>query len=559
MTERSGGSRPKDLTCFSRLQCDPAPVLLAGLLIVSLGCSGNQRPSPPEATPFDFVVAGASIVDGTGGPSYVADVAVSDGRIAAIGDLSGQPNRRLIEAGGRVLAPGFIDAHSHAAAGLVHEELRDAAALLTQGITTVVVNPDGGGPVDLRTQRDSLERDGIGVHVAQLIGHGSVRAQVMGYEDRAPTAPEMEEMTALVRAGMEQGAFGLSSGTFYVPGSYANPEELVQLASEVGDLQGVYTSHIRDESNYTVGVRAAVQEVIDVARSADLTVVVTHIKALGPPVWGASEDLIRRIEAARAEGLSVFADQYPYEASATQLSAALLPRWAQDGGRAALLERLGRDRDRRRIRAAMVENLERRGGAGRIQFRAVSGAPELEGRRLDAVADERGLHPLDLAIELIEAGPVGIVSFNMRSDDVERFMSQPWTMTCSDGGLVAAGEGVPHPRNVGSFARKIEVYVLERDVLPLEEAVHSMTGLTAEVFGLLQRGELAVGRVADMVLFDPSRVAAHATYSDPHRLSEGFDMVWVQGQLAIDDGRPTGLRAGEVLRREEERRSRELD
>lgn len=452
-----------------------------------------------------------------------------------------------------MLTPGFIDVHSHAAEGLVRDELRDAAPLLAQGVTTVVVNPDGGGPIDLREQRAALEQGGLGVHVAQLIGHGSVRGEVMGFDAEAPSAQQVEEMLALVRAGMEKGAFGLSSGTFYAPGSYAEPRELVLLASEAGRWGGVYTSHIRDESDYTVGVVAAVQEVIDLARDADVTAIVTHIKALGPPVWGASADLVDHIESARGRGIRVFADQYPYDASATQLGAALLPRWAQAGGRAALLDRLDHDDQRQRIRAEMALNLKRRGGAGRIQFRAVPGAPEIEGRRLDSVAVERGLDPLDLAISLIEGGAVGIVSFNMRSDDVERLMAQSWTMTCSDGALVAPGEGVPHPRNVGSFARKIETYVLERGVLDLEQAVHSMTGLPAQVFGLDRRGVVAVGKAADLVLFDPSRVAAKASYTDPHRLSEGFDYVWVAGRLAVDEGSPTGVRAGEVLHRARER------
>lgn len=531
----------------------PARIVCAGLALLSLACAGAPRRSNQPSQPFDFVIRGASIVDGTGEDRRVADVGVRLGRIAAIGDLGQQPAHRVIEAHRRVLAPGFIDVHSHAADGLVRDRLRDARALLAQGITTVVVNPDGGGPVDLVAQRAALEQGGVGVHVAQLIGHGSIRRQVMGYEDAAPSEEQQVQMESLVRTAMTEGAFGLSSGTFYAPGSYAAPDEMVRLARAVSQMAGVYTSHIRDESNYTIGVVAAVQEVIDLAHDADITAVVTHVKALGPPVWGASAEIIARIEGARADGLRVYADQYPYEASATQLGAALLPRWAQVGGRDALLSRLGRADERERIRAAMRSNLERRGGAGRIQFRSAPAAPEVEGLRLDEVAAARGLEPLDLAIRLIEAGPVGIVSFNMNEEDVERLMAQPWVMTCSDGGLVVSGEGVPHPRNVGSFARKIETYVRERGVLSLEQAVYSMSGLPAHVFGLDQRGEVAVGRIADLVLFDPSRVAARADYGHPHALSEGFDWVWVAGRAAIEEGRFTGMRAGVVLHRERER------
>lgn len=368
-------------------------------------------------------------------------------------------------------------------------------------------------------------------------------------EDRLPGHDELEEMKALVRAGMEEGAFGMSSGPFYAPGSYSDTDELTALAKVAAEYGGVYTSHIRDESDYTIGLVAAVQEVITVARAAGLPGVVTHIKALGPPAWGKSAEVIAAIEAARAEGVEVFADQYPYEASSTGLSAALLPRWAQAGGRDSLTARLADPATRTRIREDMEANLARRGGADRLQFRRFRPDPSIEGRTLEDVAAARSLHPLDAALKLIAGGDASVVSFNMNDDDIAAFMIQPWTMTASDGALPEWQVGVPHPRAYGTFPRKLRKYVLEEKTQGLAEALRSMTSLPADVFGLEGRGRLLLGAVADIVVFDLEEVRDLATYTDPHQLSEGMVHVFVNGAAAIRDGAFTGERAGRVLRR----------
>ena len=502
-----------------------------------------------SAQTYDVVIRNGRVIDGTGNPWFRADVAIQGDRIVAVGDFAGARGLREIDATGLYVAPGFIDSHSHAGPGLASAGLSHGRPLLAQGLTTVIINPDGGGSVDLARQRAQLLERGMGVNTAQLVPHGSVRRAILGVEDRAPTSAEMEEMLELVRRGMEEGAFGLSSGTFYVPGSYSEPGEIVQMAKVVAEFGGAYTSHIRDESNYTIGVIAAVDEVIDVARQAGIPGVLTHVKALGPPVWGYGSAIVRRIEAAREEGIEVYSDQYPYPASATGLSAALLPRWAQAGGGDSLRARFDRPETMSRIREAMVENLARRGGADRIQFRRVRADESIEGRLLSDLARERGQHPIDTSVELLRRGSVSIVSYNMHEDDIRVLMVQPWNMTSSDGDLVRWMEGVPHPRSYGAFPRKIRQYVVEQPLVDLPAAIRSMTGLPAQVFRMEDRGTLRAGTHADLVVFDLSLVNDPATFTEPHQLAEGMVHVFVNGQAAISDGEFTDALAGRVLRK----------
>jgi N-acyl-D-amino-acid deacylase len=523
-----------------------APVTRVVLALVALLLLSAARSAAQES--FDILIRSGRLLDGTGNPWYRADVGIRGDRIAAVGRLAGATAATVIDARELYVAPGFIDVHTHAGRGLATPDLAGAEPLLAQGITTAVLNPDGGGPVDLSDQRAQLKAYGIGVNAALLVGHGSVRRTVLGMQDRPPTEGELRRMGELVRTAMVEGAFGLSSGPYYAPGSYASPEELITLARIAAEHGGVYSSHIRDESDYTIGVVAAVDEVIRIAREAQLPSIATHLKALGPSVWGFGPALAARIERARAAGLEVYADQYPYTASATGLDAALLPRWAQAGGRDSLLARLHDPAQHTAIRAAMVENLARRGGADRIQFRSHDADHAIEGRLLSAVAAERGLDPVDAAIDIIRAGGAGIVSFNMDASDVEHLMRQPWMMTSSDGDLVPPGRGVPHPRVYGAFPRKIRVYALDQRVITLADAIRSMTSLPASVFAIPERGLVRAGMIADVVVFDPATIADHATYADPHRLSEGMVYVLVSGTPAIADGQFTGVRAGRVLR-----------
>jgi N-acyl-D-amino-acid deacylase len=506
-----------------------------------------ETATPQGGPPYDLVFRNGRVLDGSGNPWIRADVAIRGDRIVAVGRLGGAAARRSVDVGDRYVAPGFIDVHSHAAEGLVREELRQGQPLLAQGITTIVGNPDGGGPVDLAAQRAELER-GIGVNVALLIGHGSVRRAVMGDANRPPTEDELGRMEDLVRAGMREGAFGLSSGLFYVPGRFATTEEVIALAKVAADAGGLYTSHIRDEGDYSVGVVASVQEVIRIAEQAHLVGIVSHMKALGPDSWGLSAACLARIDRARARGVSVFADQYPYDASSTSLSAALVPGWGRDDTAAGAGREVAPA-----ARSALVErarvNLERRGGATSIVIARYDPDPGLEGLSLADIARNRGRSPEDTVLDLLARADASIVSFNMSEDDIVRIMREPYTMTSSDGGLVKMGEGKPHPRNYGAFARKLAVYVRDRRVIGLEDAVRSMTGLPAAVFGFPDRGAIRPGAAADLVVFDLDAVSDRATYADPHRLAVGMSWVVVNGRVAIEDGAFTTALAGKVIRR----------
>ena len=527
-------------------------LLLFAVAVLGAACSNGP---PPEAEEGPVVLfRDGQILDGTGNPWYQGDVLVVGDRIARVGVIPDEDvpaGAREVEVAGLTIMPGFIDPHSHAGPGLATPELRAGEPVIRQGITTVMVNPDGGGEVDLAEQGRRLREGGMGVHVALMIGHGAVRREVLGMEDRPPTDEELERMAGLVRAGMEAGAFGMTGGLYYAPGSYAANDEVVRLAAEIAPF-GAFISHIRDESDYNIGLVAAVEEVIEVAETHGIRGVVTHFKALGPPVWGLSRAATAAIDAARARGVEVFADQYPYEASGTSIVGALVPRWALAGetmpGMPSPLEnRLDNPQERARLRAEMLVALERRGGADTLLLSRHRADTSLEGRYLSDLAEEWGLEPIDAALRLLDEGGAGLVSFNMSEEDIAHIMSREWTMGSSDGGLVPAGEGRPHPRFYGAFPRRIARYVRELGVLTLAEAVRGMTSLPATVFRMHDRGQVAPGRIADLLVVDVDRFRDVATYENPHALAEGIVHALVAGVFAIEDGEATGAFAGQLL------------
>ncbi len=526
--------------------CPPNPVrrrLLAAGFALSLmsGVSATAL-----AQDYDVLIRGGLVFDGTGAEGKAADVAIKGERIVEVGAIPATATATtVVDATGKYVSPGFIDPHSHAAPAIETPELAAAVPILYQGITTVMINPDGGGPGDLAPQITDIEAQTPGVNVVPMIGHNGVRRDVMGLENRKPTAAELASMEALVKKAMDLGAFGFSSGPFYIPGKYSETSELVALAKVANTYPGAFhISHIRDESSYDVGVLGAIEELIEVSRQTGIPGIVTHMKMLGPSVWGQSEQAVEMINAARAEGLSIWGDQYPYAASGSSLQASLVPGWAQEGGQDAIAKRLQNPEQRALIRQEMVANLERRAGANAIMIRNFRADPSLNGMRLDEIARRNLQDPLDTAIDMLIKGGSSIVSFNMNEKDVELLMKQPWMMTSSDGALVAFGEGGEHPRAYGAYPRKFRRYVIEREVVSMAQAIHASTGLPAQVFGIVDRGVIAPGAFADVLVFNPETIRDVATYQEPHAYSEGMEYIFVNGQTALSQGKVTDPRHG---------------
>jgi len=515
---------------------------MAGLLFLCVATLGMM---PQGGEPFDVIIRGGSVLDGTGNPWMYADLGIRAGRIVGMGNLKDARAARILDATGLLVTPGFIDVHSHAGPGL-SGNLRHAQPLLAQGITTAVVNPDGEGPVDIAAQRAIYQRNGIGVNAALLVPHGAVRQAVLGMADRDPTQSELAQMVQRVKDGMKAGAIGLSSGLYYAPGSYSKTEEVVAMARAAAEGGGVYTSHIRDEADYSIGVVAAVQEVIRIAEEAQLPGIVSHMKALGKASWGLSMALTTRIDLARARGVQVYADQYPYEASGTGFGGALVPRWAQVGGDEELLKRI-RGPERARVASDITTNIGRRGGPGSLVISRFEPDPSIEGKSLADLSESMKKSATEVVLDLIQRADASLVSFNMFEKDIEHIMRQDYTMTCTDGDLVPMGEGKPHPRAYGAFPRKLRVYVRERGIIDWPFAIRSMTSLPASVFGMKDRGLLRLNAWADILVFDRDKVRDLATYTDPHQLSQGIVHILVNGDVVMDGGNFTGKFPGKIV------------
>jgi N-acyl-D-amino-acid deacylase len=499
---------------------------------------------------YDWLVRNARVVDGTGNPWYLADVAVKDGKIAAIGDLTNAEAGRIVDAAGKVLAPGFIDVHTHVERTL--QQVPGGDNFVLDGVTTIVTGNCGGSKVDLAAWFRELEEMGLGLNVASLIGHNSVRREAMGAEQRAPTPEELARMQALIEEAMRGGAVGLSTGLIYVPGTYADTAEIVALAKVAARYGGVYATHMRNEGEQWFD---AIDEAVAVGREAEIPVQISHFKVSSKNAWGWSGKGIALVEKARREGIDVVVDQYPYDRSSTGLSI-LLPSWALAGGENALKERLADPETRARIAQDMEEVLRQRGQED-YSFAMVArfeADPALEGKTVSDINHLRGrdktvANEVLTVMEMVNQGGASMVYHNMSMDDVERILRYRNTAVASDGGTIVYGDGKPHPRSYGTNARVLARFVGERGTLTLEDAVRRMTSLPARTFGFRDRGLIVEGFAADLVLFDPDLVEDKATFEDPHQYSTGFELVLVNGQAVVENEKVAGSRPGKILRR----------
>jgi N-acyl-D-amino-acid deacylase len=505
------------------------------------------------AAPADVVIRGGTIHDGGTGKPFVGDVAITGDRISYVGPRAPMAAKTSIDAKGLIVAPGFIDPHTHANGFLRSTDAATRAnpAWLNQGATTVVIGVDGGGSPDVAAEAKKLTTAGVGTNVIPLVGFGAVRQRVLGDAARAPDAAELRQMRGLVAKAMCEGAAGLSSGLFYAPQSFARTDEVIAVAREAATRGGLYDTHQRDESSYSIGLIGSVDEGLRIGREAGMPVHFAHLKALGIDVHGQAPAVIDRIEKARAAGQAVTADQYPWLASGSSLDASLLPRWSVDGGGPAFLKRLDDPATLARIRDEMADNLRRRGGAKSMLL--IAQGFDWTGKTLEQVAAEWQVDPRDAALRIIRdsiegraAGDQGrgssIASFNMAQGDVDLFMQQPWVVTSSDG-----SDG--HPRMFATFPEKYRRYVKERPVISLADFIHRSTGRTADIYKLQERGYLRPGYHADVAVIDPEKFAPRADYLKPRELSAGVAKLFVNGTLAVDDSKATGALPGRVLLR----------
>ena len=492
----------------------------------------------------DILIQGGQLIDGTGTTeARPADVGIQGDRIVFIGDAAKAKIKaaRTIKAQGLIVSPGFIDPHAHVFEDLSDTRRKTNENYLRQGVTTVVAGNDGAGPFNIKTAIDKWKTSGIGTNAVLLVGYGSVRREVLGMSAKAPTPEQLDSMRGLVKKAMEEGAFGFSTGLFYTPQNFGTTEEVIELAKVAAKYDGIYDSHIRDESTYSIGLLGAIEETIRIGRESGIRVHISHIKALGVDIWGKSADAIALIRKARAEGVRITADQYPYTASGSSLHASLLPPWSQEGGQARLIERLNDAAQLAKIEQETAENMRRRGGADSFLLLSPRDAT-IRNKRLGEVAKAWKVTPVEAALRIIRNGGSGVASFNMSEDDIEAFMKEDWVMTCSDG---SSG----HPRKYGTFPRKIRKYVMDRKVIPLHTAIHRSSGLTADTFQIANRGRIVNGAFADVIVFDPATIRDTATYEEPEKLAVGMRWVFVNGRAAIEDGKYTGVLEGKALGR----------
>ncbi|TPG14588.1 N-acyl-D-amino-acid deacylase family protein [Sphingomonas oligophenolica] len=520
---------------------------MTALGLLTIGARPIAHTGPRQV---DIAIRGGTIYTGADAPSITGDVEILGDRIVYVGPSRATAAKRVIDARGQIVAPGLIDAHTHPDSYIRSPYARARLNLpwLAQGVSTIVIGVDGGGTPDVAKDMTTLVAHGIGTNVVPLVGFGAIRERVIGADDRAPTPAELAREQALAAAAMCEGAYGLSTGLFYAPQSYATTEEVIAVAKEAGARGGLYDTHQRDESNYTIGLIASTKEALRIGRESGSPVHFAHLKALGVDLQGHAPELIATIEAARRAGQEVTADQYPWLASGSAIDAALVPGWALAGGYRAMIARFDDPATLVRIKRAMTENLRRRGGEESILLTA--GGQPWTGQTLGEMAARWKLSPVDAAIRIVRvpnaagdaARGTGIASFNMADRDVDLIMKQPWVVTGSDG-----SDG--HPRQYATFPRKYQIYVRQRHAIDTRAFIRRSTGLTADIYDIRDRGYLKPGYFADVVVFDPVSYQPRADFVHPTVPSVGVTALFVNGQLALAAGKVTGVAAGRALLR----------
>jgi len=502
--------------------------------------------APPT---YDLVIRGGRVLDGAGNPWVLADVAVRQDAIVAIGPGLAGKGQREIDARGLVVSPGFIDTHTHARRGIF--QVPTADNYVRQGVTTIFEGPDGSSPLPLRPFMEKIAALGISPNWGMFVGQGSIREAVIGRADRKATPDEIATMKALVRAGMRDGAFGLSTGLFYVPGIFTPTDEVIALAAVAGEMGGMHVSHMRNEA---AGILDSVKETIAVGEQGHMPTQITHHKIIGTKNWGRSVETLRLVAEARARGVDVTIDQYPYTASSTGINA-LLPSWALEGQQADVVAKLRDSAQRAKIKQAIIDSLMYDRGGGdptNVQIASCGWDPSLAGKNLSEITRARGAeatmeNAAETVMWMVEQGGASGIFHAIDEADLERILQDPVTMIASDGEVPIFGRASPHPRSYGTFVRVLGRYVRERHVITLADAVRKMTSFPAQRVGLLDRGVLRPGMKADVAIWDADAIADKATYDQPHQYAAGVHTVIVNGQIVFENGKMTPARPGKVL------------
>ncbi|MGI8733858.1 MAG: N-acyl-D-amino-acid deacylase family protein [Pyrinomonadaceae bacterium] len=522
-------------------------VLTLIVLVSGLGFRSSLGAREPLPSRYDLIISNARIVDGTGNPWFRADIGIRNGRIETIGRIAPAEAARTIDAANQIVAPGFIDVHTHVESIY---NLPAAENFVRMGVTTLVTGNCGSSTTDVAQFLGRMKEKPLAVNLATLIAHGSVRRQAMGSDDRAPTPGELKQMEQLVEQGMKDGAVGLSTGLIYVPGTYAKTDEITSLARVVSRYGGIYATHMRNEGEF---IADAIRESIKIGEQAGVPVEISHFKISNKKMWGQTPMTIGLVREARNRGLMVTVDQYAYTASSTSLDSRL-PGWLRAGGLEEAKKRLADPATRERVRTEMKEGLKRSGFKDYAYAMVASYDPDrsFNGKSIAQITKQVTgkndvAHQIDQIITMFEAGGAGMVYHGMSEDDVQRIMREPFTMIASDSGVRQVDESVPHPRGYGNNVRVLGHYVRELKLISLEDAIRKMTSLPAQTFGFRDRGMIREGFAADLVIFDEKTVGDRATFEKPHQYPSGISYVVVNGEVVFGDGM-TGARPGVAIR-----------